>query len=285
MKPSLPHLSTQPHTRPPVRLTIVLPTRERSDTLYHALRTCVEQQYEQLEIIVSDNASQDATREVVHSFADPRIRYVNTGKRVSMSENWEYALSFVQGEYVTFLGDDDGFVPGAIAEIAQKIAELGPIEALAWEKGDYSWPDHIDPAIANLLNIPLAHSLKMVDAAQQLQTVVEGRANYLTLPCLYNSFVRMDVIRAAMAQSGRFFCSVNPDIYSGVALACVMHHYCFVAYPYIIAGNSRHSTGASTFQVGKNATAGRTFVQENTIPFFESLVLAPSVTLLTIESL
>jgi hypothetical protein len=51
---------------------------------------------------------------VVASFKDPRIRYVNTGKHLSMSHNWEFALSHVEKGYVTFVGDDDGLLPGAI---------------------------------------------------------------------------------------------------------------------------------------------------------------------------
>ena len=48
-----------------------------------------------LDILVSDNFSKDSTEEVVGDIRDPRIRYVNTGKRVCMSHNWEFALSNV----------------------------------------------------------------------------------------------------------------------------------------------------------------------------------------------
>ncbi len=75
-----------------MKFTVIIPTRERADTLYYSLKTCVTQDYDDLEILVSDNFSQDNTREVVESFKDPRIRYINTGKRVSMSDNWEFAV-------------------------------------------------------------------------------------------------------------------------------------------------------------------------------------------------
>ena len=96
-----------------IKFNVIIPTRERADTLLHCLRTIVSQNYENLDIIVSDNFSQDNTREVVESFSDPRIKYINTGKRVSMSHNWEFALHHVQGDYVTFVGDDDGFLDGS----------------------------------------------------------------------------------------------------------------------------------------------------------------------------
>ena len=59
------------------KFSVIIPTRERSDTLQSSLKTCVGQDYDNLEIIVSDNFSTDNTREVVESFDDPRIRYIN----------------------------------------------------------------------------------------------------------------------------------------------------------------------------------------------------------------
>ncbi len=56
------------------KLTVIIPTRERADTLFHTLRTVLEQEYENLEIIVSDNASIDNTRQVVSQFTDVRLR-------------------------------------------------------------------------------------------------------------------------------------------------------------------------------------------------------------------
>ena len=71
---------------------VIVPTRERADVLLHCLRTIVAQDYERLKIIVSDNFSQDHTEEIVRSFRDERISYLNTGARLSMSHNWEFAL-------------------------------------------------------------------------------------------------------------------------------------------------------------------------------------------------
>ena len=97
------------------KLTVIIPTRERSDTLMHTLRTLVDQDYRDCEFIVSDNHSQDNTKQVVQDFSDPRICYINTGKRVSMSKNWEFALEHARGSFVTYIGDDDGFIPGALS--------------------------------------------------------------------------------------------------------------------------------------------------------------------------
>ena len=107
------------------RFTVVIPTRERCDTLEYSLRTLTEQPYPHLEIIVSDNDSADATRDVVRANGDPRIRYINTGRRLSMSGNWEFALAHVTEGWVTFLGDDDGLVPNCFERVNEIVDRTG----------------------------------------------------------------------------------------------------------------------------------------------------------------
>src|SRR5690349_14295603 len=101
------------------KYTVVIPTRERADTLYHTLRTCVDQDYENLSILVSDNCSADNTADVVHSFRDKRIQYIKTPARLSMSANWDFALDHVTEGYVNFIGDDDGLIPGSLDIVNQ----------------------------------------------------------------------------------------------------------------------------------------------------------------------
>src|SRR5687767_2195524 len=94
-------------------ISIVIPTRERVETLRSTLRTALNQESQRIEVLVSDNASTDGTAEFVASIRDPRLRYVNPGQRVSMSDNWDFALRSARGEYVVIIGDDDAVVPGA----------------------------------------------------------------------------------------------------------------------------------------------------------------------------
>ena len=59
------------------KFTILIPTRERADTLEYTIRTCLNQTYGNLEIIVSDNFSQDNTQHIVKQFNDNRLKYIN----------------------------------------------------------------------------------------------------------------------------------------------------------------------------------------------------------------
>ena len=145
--------------------TVVIPTRERSDTLEHALHTCVIQDYDDLEILVSDNFSQDRTREVVESYKDPRIRYINTGRRLSMTDNFEFALSHVPSKgYVIYIGDDDGLLSDGIRGINAVIAGQRT-QVLRWDSPYYWWPT-AEKKHANQL---VTSSMQMVSAVPPIQ--------------------------------------------------------------------------------------------------------------------
>lgn len=265
------------------KFTVIIPTRERCDTLESSLKTCVTQDYENLEIIVSDNFSQDNTKEIVKSFRDSRIRYINTGKRVSMSDNWEFALSHVDGGYIMFLGDDDGLLPGSLAELNKVIIETA-CEAISWKSASYTWPDFISKTGRNLLMIPLQTALVKRNSKEMLIDVINFKRPYGELPLLYRGFVSYDAIKRVLQKSGRFFHSMTPDVYSGIALACILETYYFSFKPYAIIGASHHSIGAASFVVGSDQPTAKEFLNENNMPFHSNLVNVPSMPIIVAES-
>jgi len=265
--------------------TVLIPTRERCDTLAATLRTCVSQDDDNFEIVVSDNFSQDATRVVIESFHDSRIRHINTGHRVSMTSNWEFGLSHVQHGYVTIIGDDDGLLPGAIRRMRTLMTTLNWPQAVVWKVSNYGWPNNVDANERNRLNIPLGDSVKRQDAAVVLKDVVEFKTLYFFLPYLYSSFVHTDAIaKAKEISDGKFFHSVTPDVYSGIALACVMDSYYFSSRPYSINAASHHSNGAAQLGDSGHREMNVKYESENDLRFHPRLISAPSVAILTAEA-
>jgi hypothetical protein len=262
------------------RITVVIPTRERADTLYHTLRTLVSQKYEDCEILVSDNASSDNTKSVVDSFSDPRVRYIDTGSRLSMSDNWEFALGHVRGEFVTYIGDDDGFVPGAIGR-AMKLIDDSGLDALVWDKAQYAWPDHVNEDTRNRLYFRPGNDLvRVVEGRRKLRQVLLFRELYERLPCLYNGVVRTSLLTSLRDRStnGIFFNSISPDIYSAIALSATIGRYLLSEYPFTVNGASRHSNGSSMGRDGKNQnSAAAKFLSENSRQYDQRLLLCPSV--------
>ena len=108
------------------KFTIIIPTRDRCSTLQPTLLTCIKQDYSNFEITISDNFSDDNTKHFISALNHPKVKYINTGKRLGMSQNWEFALDSITGEYVTFLGDDDALLPGALSDIKILLAQPKP---------------------------------------------------------------------------------------------------------------------------------------------------------------
>jgi len=253
-------------------ITVVIPTRERPDTLFSSLRTVVDQDYDNLEIIVSDNFSQDLTEEVVRSFNDPRVRYLNTGKRLSMSANWEFALNQVSGDWVTVIGDDDGLLPNAL-EMVNRIADETGVEAIRAERCQYKWPTENLP-YSGKLSVPVRRGVSVRKSSTWRNRVLNGTASYTDLPMLYNGgFVRkkfLDVIR----HKGFVYRSCIPDVYSAIAVSHVLDNYAFSYQPLAINGASRHSTGSSYFSKnGCSKESAIKFQSEENIAFHSSIPL------------
>lgn len=271
------------------RVTVVVPTRERADTLLWCLKTCVSQDYEDLEIIVSDNASTDDTREVVDSFDDERLRYVNPGRRLGMSDHWEFVLEHVADGHVGFVGDDDGVMPGGVATAADVLREQ-PSAALIWPLAAYYWPRYPDQALANHVSLRVrpGSRVRRADSRDALAEVAAFRAPHYVLPSLYWGFVHTDAIKRARSRSGEFFRSMTPDLYSGAAIAAVTDDYLHIDRILTLSGTSHHSNGAS--QVAGEPTTGEAsprtmFLDENTHPFHREIAYSGSIPVLLAEVL
>ena len=90
-------------------VSIGIPTYNRSLCLVHAVESALAQDYKNLEIVISDNASTDETSNVCVELCkkDTRIRYIRQPKNLGMTENFRCALAASHGEFFMWLSDDD----------------------------------------------------------------------------------------------------------------------------------------------------------------------------------
>lgn len=99
-------------------LTIAIPTYNRAKYLKRALKSIAEQYDDRLEIIVSDNASEDSTENIVHKMKKIMpIKYIKNHKNIGSDMNFLQCLRLAQGKYTVLLGDDDLFIEGKLAVI------------------------------------------------------------------------------------------------------------------------------------------------------------------------
>jgi glycosyltransferase involved in cell wall biosynthesis len=100
----------------PPTVTIGMPTYNRADRfLRSALEHALAQTWQELEIIVSDNCSDDNTREIVNSYSDPRLRYVRQERNIGANANFNYCLNHARGDYFLLYHDDDVIDPDMVS--------------------------------------------------------------------------------------------------------------------------------------------------------------------------
>lgn len=107
------------HTRPLV--SICVPTRNRGAALAAAIRDICRQDYEPLEILISDNCSEDNTEQVCRELMreDSRIRYVRHATNLGLHGNHNYCMDQGRGEFVSIFHDHDLHSPGLIREYVE----------------------------------------------------------------------------------------------------------------------------------------------------------------------
>lgn len=126
-----------------ILLSIIIPTYNGGDFLKENLENLIPmlQQYkdDDLEFIVSNNASDDDTEETIIRWMEklPSLRYIKRNETLGAMEHFETAVAQSKGQFVFLLGDDDILVPGAINVIMDILHKYHNISALHFNRLDY----------------------------------------------------------------------------------------------------------------------------------------------------
>lgn len=236
----------------PPLLSLIIPTRERVDTLAVTLAMALEQSSHDYEVIVSDNASTDGTRDIVSGIVDPRIRYFNTGQRLSMCGNYEYALEKARGDYVIFIGDDDAVVPGAIDYLLSLFRVVPEQTIHMWPLHTYDWPVSGEKGrVAYLAPVRAPSELDL--RAHARFVVGKGGWKYYELPSPYHAAIPRYLLDEIRSRTGRVFHSTQPDVFTAMALPALADRAINIGFSVTFNGRSSRSNGLGF--INKNAQA------------------------------
>lgn len=147
--------------------TIALPTFNGAAHLAATLQSVLQQTDARFELIVCDDASTDATLELVHKFCGNRaiIHLNTTGRPLGLAANWNRCMSLAKGQWLTILHQDDLLAPNFLAfhrKIVSTQLDLGLLTGPAgmineagneihladrsefqWPESDFvCWPEH-----------------------------------------------------------------------------------------------------------------------------------------------
>jgi len=107
--------------------TVVIPTHNRSSYLKRAITSVINQTFQNFEIFIVDDHSNDDTTSVVKSFSDSRIHYMTNQRAKGACGARNTGIFSANGKWVAFLDDDDEWLPeklGAQHKVIQGVDSI-----------------------------------------------------------------------------------------------------------------------------------------------------------------
>lgn len=227
--------------------SICIPTRNRADTLKYCLKSALHQNFENYEIIVSDNSDGLDSKNVVDGLNSSKIRYFKQEIVLPMTENFEFAVSKANGEYVICIGDDDGLVIDSLGYLFNFIQKY-QAKVVKCCTVTYCWKGSLINKDSTLTH-PTSRAVTEVNSKSVLQKVFAMEFDYFHLPMIYYGAIHKTVLAKIKEIQGRYFVdSASVDIYSGMCIAWVEEKFFISDYPFTIMGNSAKSNGTNHHQ-------------------------------------
>jgi glycosyltransferase involved in cell wall biosynthesis len=137
-------------------LSFCIPTRQRKEFLLETLSSILSQITEDVEIVISDNASTDGTQEALEKIQKtaPSIVYHRFATEIPCGENLLHSVHLASGDFCWLMTDDDRVEKDALMQVLTFLKEHPGISGLSVNVQGYTW----DMAIKK--NIFYSHSLK-----------------------------------------------------------------------------------------------------------------------------
>ena len=229
--------------------SILIPTFNRFDLLQEAIDSALAQDFEDFEVIVSDNWSADGTDEVLKKYTDPRVIVTRPSHHVGMPFNWEHARTQATGTYLVPLADDDALVFGALTRFKTAIDRTGSSFLFC------PYAEYFDDTFP-----------KQGTSGRKANTIVLsggcgrdikiGRDEYLSpLYALTPYFhqhpssyvIERSVCDKVAARFGGLFVSQGVEFFSWPAILTMVDHVTLIDMPLAVVGRTAKSGGVQAF--------------------------------------
>ncbi len=90
-----------------ILLSICIPTYNRGEILNQNLKQILEIKSQDIEFVISDNASSDNTKSILKQLKDPRIKYHRNEQNIGADANFVKSVELASGEFIFFISDKD----------------------------------------------------------------------------------------------------------------------------------------------------------------------------------
>jgi Glycosyl transferase family 2 len=228
------------------KFTIIIPTTGRIDEFKSTLKTVVSDPFPDLEILIQDNATSWGLFDYVQGLYDSRIVINRESCRLYMADNWHNAINVAKGDYITILGDDDGWYKGGFSMVSSLLDTYGDVDVVTWSRDDYGWPQSV-PCIRDTMHISFDNSFNIISGLDIIGKVFSYELSHEHLPKIYSSFFSKSLVSNISTKHGSLFIDKNnPDLSSGLQALVCANKIMKINVPLTIIGTSGSSNGSNS---------------------------------------
>lgn len=217
---------------------ILLPTYNDAEYLKDTIQSILSQSFTDFELIVLDNASDDATAEVVNAISDPRVTYHRHPENIGFLGNLNAGFERARGRYLVVQNSDDQWRPTFLQSCVDRLEQdkrlVAVHTAASWIDAEDAtfgtsssgWPEYAETpeafmrlvdtgftfaatmfrmdVIENVTPLKDPAFQRIADTELLLRTCLRGPIGYIDSPlCLYR--VHDNSMSLKMYGSGEFF--------------------------------------------------------------------------------
>jgi glycosyltransferase involved in cell wall biosynthesis len=174
-------------------VSIALPVYNGADTIVPVIESVLAQSHSDLELVISDNASTDATQEICRQFAsqDRRVVYRRHPVNVGLLNNFISVAQNATGTYVRWIGDDDSLQSDFVSRVLDVFAE-DPSRVLVTTQVVYRDRDGVETLNTDYDPAPLSSTDPVERFVAMLRLLT---TDYTTVDPVY-SMIRRDIATA-----------------------------------------------------------------------------------------
>lgn len=113
-----------------MKISTVIPTHNRADTIMRAINSVLTQTYPVHELIIVDDCSTDNTKGILNSINDDRVRFIELETQSGGAHARNVGINAAQGDYIALLDSDDYWLPNKIkhqVEMIEKSGHFSPV--------------------------------------------------------------------------------------------------------------------------------------------------------------
>lgn len=238
-----------------MRLTLVVPTRNRADLARRCVTSALAAGHQDVQLIVLENSDRPEISRADFG-DDPRVTVLPSERPLAMHANWERGLDVADGEYVAYLSDKDVVLPNALGNAVRALELVRDCQIVAYRKPVYVVPT------GQVTHYRASGCVTEYSTREFLAHWYRVPQHYHEMPSIYGAFISRELIRSALAAHSTLFIGNSPDVASAAILCSLTDSWAGWEYQVTVGRYGPWSTGWTAGRYGFLCEASRRAIKE-----------------------